>query len=75
VVQKPWNYCNILRDDLTASLAQAGGLSYLLARGQSASPAQAGAQASGDYPSAWLRTACLCGPACAYTLASTQTGL
>jgi len=54
LVQKPWNYCNILRDDLSApdcelssgrcGYAQTGGLSYLLARG---------AQASGDYPSAW----------------------
>lgn len=61
IVQKLWNYCNILRDDLSApdcercsgrcrhlpaprqASAQAGGLSYLLARG---------AQASGDYPSA-----------------------
>jgi hypothetical protein len=41
LVQKLWNYCNILRDD---------GLSYLLARR---------AQASGDYPSARLRIACL----------------
>jgi hypothetical protein len=56
LVQKLWNYCNILRED---------GLSY------------------GDYPSAWfilsvadgLRTACWCGPSCAYTQASTQTGL
>jgi hypothetical protein len=47
LVQKLWNYCNILRDDLSAfGHAPAGGLSYLLARG---------AQASGDYPSAWLR--------------------
>ena len=62
LVQKPWNYCNILRDDLSApdcerrsgrcGHAQAGGLSYLFARGLSASPAQASAQASGDYPSA-----------------------
>jgi hypothetical protein len=57
LVQKLWNYCNILRDDLSAcGPAQAGGLSYLLARGLSASPAQAGAQASGDDPSVWLRT-------------------
>jgi len=66
IVQKLWNYCNILRDDLSApdcerlsgrcGHAQAGGLSYLLAHGLSASPAQAGAQASGDYPSAWFRT-------------------
>jgi hypothetical protein len=41
LLQKLWNYCNILRDD---------GLSYLLARR---------AQASGDYPSARLRIACL----------------
>jgi type I restriction enzyme M protein len=40
LVQKLWNYCNILRDD---------GLSYLLARGLAALAAQAGAQASGDY--------------------------
>jgi len=33
IVQKLWNYCNILRDDLSAC----------------------NAQASGDYPSAWLR--------------------
>jgi len=57
LVQKLWNYCNILRDDLSAyGHAQGGGLSYLLAHGLSASPAQAGAQASGDYPSAWFRT-------------------
>jgi hypothetical protein len=24
IVQKLWNYCNVLRDDLTASIAQAG---------------------------------------------------
>ena len=36
IVQKLWNYCNVLRDD---------GLSY------------------GDYPSASLRTAFLCGHA------------
>lgn len=63
LVQKLWNYCNILRDDLSAHAchcvavgrcnAQAGRLSYLLARGLSALVAQAGAQASGDYPSAW----------------------
>jgi type I restriction enzyme M protein len=48
IVQKLWNYCNILRDDLSAcGHAQAGGLSYLLARR---------AQASGDYPPAWLTT-------------------
>jgi type I restriction enzyme M protein len=29
LVQKLWNYCNILRDDLSACVhAQAGGLSY-----------------------------------------------
>ena len=28
IVQKLWNYCNILRDDLSAFGAQAGGLSY-----------------------------------------------
>jgi hypothetical protein len=66
IVQKLWNYCNILRDDLSApdcesrsgtcGHAQADGLSYLLARGLSALAAQAGAQASGDYPSALLRT-------------------
>jgi hypothetical protein len=34
LVLKLWNYCNILRDDLSACAhAQAGGLSYLLARG------------------------------------------
>jgi type I restriction enzyme M protein len=44
LAQKLWNYCNILRDDLSACAhAQAGGLSYLLARGT---------QASGDYASA-----------------------
>jgi type I restriction enzyme M protein len=48
LVQKLWNYCNILRDDLSAcGHAQADGLSYLLARR---------AQASGDYPPTWLRT-------------------
>jgi hypothetical protein len=54
IVQKLWNYCNVLRDDLSAwdlpalqqADAQACGMSYLLARG---------AQASGDYPSAKLR--------------------
>lgn len=60
IVQKLWNYCNILRDDLSApdcerrsgrcGHAQASGLSYLLALGLSASPAHAGAQASGDHP-------------------------
>ena len=72
LVQKLWNYCNILRDDLSAyGHAQGGGLSYLLAHGLSASPAQVSAQASGDDPSAWsilgvaegIRTACLCGHA------------
>ena len=81
IVQKLWNYCNILRDDLSApdcerlsgrcGHAQGGGLSYLLAHGLSASPAQVSAQASGDDPSAWsilgvaegIRTACLCGHA------------
>ncbi len=57
IVQKIWNYCNILRDDLSAcGHAQTGGLSYLFTRGLSASPAQASAQASGDYSSAWFRT-------------------
>jgi hypothetical protein len=43
VDEKLWNYCNILRDDQSAcGHAQAGGLSYLLARG---------VQASGDYAS------------------------
>jgi type I restriction enzyme M protein len=57
LVQKLWNYCNILRDDLSAcGHAQADGLSYLLARGLSALAAQAGAQASGDYASALLST-------------------
>ncbi len=46
LVRKLRNYCNILRTDLSVSgHAQAGRLSYLLARG---------AQASGDYPSAWF---------------------
>jgi type I restriction enzyme M protein len=41
LVQKLWNYCNILRDDLSAcGHAQADGLSYLLARGT---------QVTGDY--------------------------
>ena len=31
IVQKLWNYCNVLRDDLSACDAQAGGMSYLLA--------------------------------------------
>ena len=54
LLQKLWNYCNILRNDLSAcGHAQAGGLSYLFARGLSVSPAQASAQASGDHPSAW----------------------
>jgi hypothetical protein len=44
IVQKLRNYCNVLRDDLSArDHGRAGGMSYLLARG---------AQASGDYPSA-----------------------
>ena len=43
IVQKLWNYCNVLRDDLSAcEYAQAGGMSYLLARG---------AQARGGDPS------------------------
>jgi type I restriction enzyme M protein len=46
IVQKLWNYCNVLRDDLSACDAQADGMSYLLARC---------AQASGDYPSVRLR--------------------
>lgn len=40
IVQKLWNSCNVLRDDLSAWDAQTGGMSYLLARS---------AQASGDY--------------------------
>lgn len=28
LVQKLWNYCNVLRDDLSACDAQAGGMSY-----------------------------------------------
>ncbi len=29
IVQKLWNYCNVLRDDLSACVhAQAGGMSY-----------------------------------------------
>ena len=28
IVQKLWNYCNVLRDDLSACDAQAGGMSY-----------------------------------------------
>jgi type I restriction enzyme M protein len=29
IVQKPWNYCNVLRDDLSASEhVQADGMSY-----------------------------------------------
>ena len=28
IVQKLWNYCNALRDDLSACDAQAGGMSY-----------------------------------------------
>ena len=28
IVQKLWNYCNVLRDDLSAYDAQAGGMSY-----------------------------------------------
>ena len=27
IVQKLWNYCNDLRDDLSACVAQAGGMS------------------------------------------------
>jgi hypothetical protein len=46
IVQKLWNYSNVLRDDLSACNAQADRMSYLLARC---------AQASGDYPSARLR--------------------
>ena len=56
IVQKLLNYFNVLRDDLSACRhAQAGGMSYLLARGLSALASQAGAQASGDYPSVGLR--------------------
>jgi len=48
IVQKLWNYCNVLRDDLSAWVhAQVGGLSYRLAHS---------AQASGGYPSTLLRT-------------------
>ena len=43
IVQKLWNYCNVLRNDLSACNAQADRMSYLLARCP---------QASGDYPSA-----------------------
>lgn len=46
IVQKLWNYCNVLSDDLSACDVQAGGMSYLLARH---------AQASGDYSSTKLR--------------------
>jgi type I restriction enzyme M protein len=28
IVQKFWSYCNVLRDDLSARGAQAGGMSY-----------------------------------------------
>lgn len=28
IVQKLWNYCNVLRDDLSACDAQADGMSY-----------------------------------------------
>jgi len=28
IVQKLWNYCNVLRDDLSAWDAQAGGMNY-----------------------------------------------
>ncbi len=28
IVQKLWNYCNVLRDDLSAYDAQASGMSY-----------------------------------------------
>jgi hypothetical protein len=48
IVQKLWNYCNILCDDLSAcEHAQAGGLLYLIAYCL---------QRSGDYPAAGLRT-------------------
>ena len=47
IVQTLWNYSNVRRDDLSACGAQAGGMSYLLARRT---------QASGDYPSVSLRT-------------------
>jgi hypothetical protein len=52
IVQKLWNYFNILRNDLSAPAcnhaggcghAQADGLSYLLARDLAAVMAQAGA--------------------------------
>ena len=61
IVQKLWNYCNVLpacaepgaagrRDDLSACLTQVDGMSYLLARHLTARVfAQAGAQASGDH--------------------------
>ncbi len=47
IVQKLWNYCNILRDDLSAPdrESRSGGCS-----------AQAGGVSYGDYPSACLRT-------------------
>jgi hypothetical protein len=48
-VQKLWNYCNILRDDLSACAhAQAGGLSPACARSVCLA-AQADAHASRDY--------------------------
>ncbi len=57
IVQKLWNYCNVLRDDLSAYDAQAGGMSYLLARLPERARSQSGrAQTSGDSPSAELRT-------------------
>jgi len=46
IVQKLWNQCNVLHDDLSACDAQSDGVSYLLARH---------AHASGDYFSAKLR--------------------
>ena len=46
IIQKLWNYCNVLRDDLSACNAQADRMGYLLARCP---------QARGDYSSARLK--------------------
>jgi hypothetical protein len=51
IVQKLWNYCNVLRDDLSAC-PPAGARAGIGRRDE----LPADAQASGDYPSAQLGT-------------------
>jgi len=58
IVQKPCNYCNVLRDDLSAcGYAQVDGMSYLLARLLEYRLQPSRAQASGDYVEHWRMNA------------------